>query len=159
MPNHQLLTETSNTGNFTWVDPPPAETMMMPETSMTMGQAPPPEPRAFSDRPLVYLAAPYANPDPVANTADTIHFAEYLMSEGSMTVHVPHLTLLWHLVHSHDVEYWYAFDLAILRKCDALFRWDNGPSSGADREVEFALDHGLPVFREEGALLEWAARR
>lgn len=156
MPLCQISDNVNTSGLYD--DPPPREPF--PDTAMVMGHAPPEPPRAFSDRPLVYLAAPYAQPDPVANTHDTIMYAEALMAvDDLVTIHVPHLTLLWHAVNPHDAAFWYAFDLAVLAHCDALFRWDNGPSTGADREVEFALDHGLPVFRDEGSLFEWAARR
>lgn len=118
----------------------------------------PPRFKAYSDRPLVYVAAPYAHPDPVWNTHDAILLAADLQLGGSMTCFVPHQTLLWHLIDPQVAEHWYAYDLAMLARCDALFRME-GESTGADREVEFALDHDIPVFRDEAALLEWTGRR
>lgn len=110
---------------------------------------------AFDRRPLVYVAGPYAHPDPVANTNRAIGIADDLQEFGDVTCHVPHLTLLWHMVRPHDVEHWYAYDLAVLARCDALLRLD-GPSSGADNEVLFAQRHDIPVFTSPAALLLWA---
>lgn len=113
---------------------------------------------AFTDLPLVYVAGPYAHLDPVRNTHATIHAAEGLLESGLVTPYVPHLTLLWHLVAPHDEEHWYAYDLAVLARCDALVRLV-GSSKGADREVQFAHDRGIPVFYRDDALLDWARAR
>ena len=46
-------------------------------------------------------------------------------------------------------------DLAWIERCDALLRMP-GESSGADREVEHARAHSVPVFHSRGALYQWA---
>lgn len=98
------------------------------------------------DRPLVYVAGPYTNPDPIRNTHDAVRWAEKVMRTGELTAFVPHLSLLWHMVSPHDdVEFWYEFDLTMLARCDAVFRFP-GASSGADREVAFAYERGIPVY-------------
>src|SRR5262245_39762275 len=76
----------------------------------------------YSDRPLVYLAGPYTRPDPVENTHTVIRLASELVDEGLVTPVVPHLTLLWHLVSPRPLEFWYEYDVAILGRCDAVFR-------------------------------------
>src|SRR4051812_42814019 len=91
----------------------------------------------YEDRPLVYIAGPYTNPDPVANTHGVIRLASEMIDEGLVTPVIPHLTLLWHLVSPRPLDFWYAYDVALLRRCDALFRVE-GASSGADMEVDFA---------------------
>jgi hypothetical protein len=93
---------------------------------------------------MVYIAAPYTHPDPVANTHDAIRVAERIIDEGFTPI-IPHLCLLWHLVTPHPPEFWYAHDLEILRRCDFLLRI-GGTSTGADAEVEFARREGIPVF-------------
>lgn len=114
----------------------------------------------FHRRPLVYVAGPYTNPDPVVNTRKAIEVAEALMvmSDDGVTAFVPHLSLLYHFHHPHDLEWWYEYDLAMLRRCDALWRFP-GESTGADREVEFARQTGKPVFiaNEDSVLdlLKW----
>jgi len=110
----------------------------------------------FWDRPLIYLAGPYTNPDPVVNTRDTIIAAERLHESGLVTCHVPHLSLLWHIVAPHDVNHRYDYDMAALCRCDAILRLP-GASSGADNEVAFARSHGIPLYmgdNAEPALLE-----
>jgi nucleoside 2-deoxyribosyltransferase len=109
----------------------------------------------YEDRPLVYLAAPYTHPDPVANTHAVIALASELVDEGLVTPLVPHLTLLWHLAAPRPLDFWYAYDVAMLHRCDALFRME-GASSGADREVDFATTHGIPVFTSREELNAWA---
>lgn len=99
-------------------------------------------------KPLVYIAGPYTNPDPVANTHEAIKWGETIERFGCDVV-IPHLSLLWHIVVPAPLEKWYARDLAVLARCDALFRFP-GASSGADKEVTFAEERGIPVFAEHG---------
>jgi nucleoside 2-deoxyribosyltransferase len=109
----------------------------------------------YEDRPLVYIAGPYTVPEPVANTSAVIALASDLIDEGLVTPLVPHLTMLWHLVSPRPLEFWYAYDVALLRRCDALFRIE-GASSGADMEVAFAAEHSIPVFTRREDLRAWA---
>jgi hypothetical protein len=108
------------------------------------------------DRPLTYIAGPYAHPDPVENTHTTIDVADELQTTQAITAYVPHLSLLWHVVCPHPADYWYDYDLAILARCDALLRLP-GDSVGADNEVLFAEKHHIPVFYEQDELLDWAS--
>lgn len=115
-----------------------------------------PTPR-FTNLPLVYCAGAYTNPDPVENTHNAICFADDLATEGVVTPVLPHTTLLWHIVRPHaDIDFWYEYDLAILQRCDALYRME-GASSGADAEVEKANEWGIPVLTDIKKLYEWAA--
>lgn len=112
--------------------------------------------KPMHERPLVYVAGPYTRPDPVENTRLALDAGEELTDSGLVTAFVPHLTLLWHLVHPHaDVEYWYEFDLTILRRADVLYRMP-GASTGADREVAFAESLDIPVFYDIASVLRWA---
>jgi hypothetical protein len=95
-------------------------------------------------KPLVYVAGPYAHPDPVANTHDTIKVGTRLVEDGHCTPFIPHLTLLWHAIDPHPAEFWYAYDLEILARCDILLRLA-GPSIGADVEVREAQRRGIPI--------------
>lgn len=112
----------------------------------------------YEDRPLVYIAGPYTRPDPVENTHGVINLASEMIDEGLVTPVVPHLSLLWHLVAPRPLDFWYAYDVAILRRCDALFRIA-GASTGADMEVQFAEAHDIPVFTERAQLSRWATER
>lgn len=107
------------------------------------------------DRPLVYVAAPYTHPDPVENTHDAIKTADSLHASGLVTCVVPHLTLLWNMISPQPPDHWYAYDLALLARCDALLRLP-GSSEGADEEVRFAEDRDIAVFYAADALMAWA---
>ena len=112
-------------------------------------------PSSHVDRPLVYIAGPYIHPDCVENTHKTIKVAERLEATGIMTPYIPHLSLLWHIVAPHDADFWYDYDLAILNRCDALFRIP-GQSTGADNEVIFAEAHEIEAYYEINDLIAWA---
>lgn len=109
------------------------------------------------DRPLVYLAAPYTNPDPVENTNAVIRQADTLHDTGLVTCVVPHLSLFWHVITPREYDHWLDYDLALLARCDALLRLP-GHSSGADKEIKFCLskERHIPVFYSSGILLDWA---
>lgn len=103
-------------------------------------------------KPLVYLAAPYTNPDPVVNTHSVIEVATKLVEDGRVTPIVPHLSMLWHLVTPRPLEFWYAYDLEVMARCDYVLRLA-GSSKGADAEVEEAMRLDIPVFYDEDELL------
>lgn len=92
----------------------------------------------------IYIAGPYSKDDPVINTANAIKAAEILVSHG-YTPYIPHLTMFWHFIIPHEIDYWYKYDLEWLDKCDCLLRLP-GKSSGADAEVTHAIVKGIPVY-------------
>ncbi len=95
------------------------------------------------NKPVVYIAGPYSDPDPVANTHEAIKIANSI--EDVCTPFIPHLTLLWHLITPKPYPKWLALDMAYLARFDALYRF-GGASGGADKEVDFAREHGIRVF-------------
>jgi hypothetical protein len=105
-------------------------------------------------RPLVYVAGPYTLGDTVANFQNAVDWGERLEACG-VDVHVPHTTISWAMYRPAPVARWYQRDNAILRRCDAVFRF-NGPSIGADKEVELAGILGIPVFFNVPSLNSWA---
>lgn len=90
----------------------------------------------------LYLAGPYTRPDPIINTNAVCKVASILYERGLYVPHVPHLTMLWHLVDPHPIEWWYALDREHMRKCEAFCRLP-GESTGADNEQDFASAIGL----------------
>jgi len=108
----------------------------------------------FYERPLVYIAGPYTHPDPVVNTRNAIIAGDELQETGLVTCFVPHLSLIQHMVAPHDLDHWYEYDLAMLRRCDALLRL-TGESSGADKEMAFARAQQIPVFLNAVSLITW----
>lgn len=108
---------------------------------------------------MVYIAGPYTNPDPVVNTREALDEADFLLDELGLervTPIVPHLTMFWHFNMPRDVDFWYQYDLAVLERCDVLYRIP-GESTGADNEVKFAEGHGIPVWRDAESLVHYIA--
>lgn len=103
-------------------------------------------------KPLVYIAGPYTNPDPVANTHKAIEVGLILHDSGLAAVEIPHLTLAAHLIFPRTIGFWYQFDLDKLAHCDAVWRME-GASTGADAEVKFAFARKIPIFYQEDS--EW----
>jgi nucleoside 2-deoxyribosyltransferase len=96
-------------------------------------------------RPLIYLAGPYSEPDPVENTHHMIRIADALLDVGFIPL-IPHLTLAWHLVSPKRYETWLDYDRQLLCRCDAVLRIP-GYSHGATQETELARSLGIPVIR------------
>ena len=96
-------------------------------------------------RPVVYVAGPYSQGDPAENVAAAVHFASMLMDRGWAWPLVPHLTHLWHLIAPRPYQDWIHLDLALLARCDGLVRLPVGASAGADAEVAWCDEHGVPV--------------
>jgi hypothetical protein len=107
-------------------------------------------------KPLVYIAGPYSHPDPVENTHRIITFANSILDDGQVTPLIPHLTMLWHTVTPRPYEDWLDYDRELLVRCDAIYRFP-GESSGADAEVRWARNNGIPVFVGLADLYEWAS--
>lgn len=108
-------------------------------------------------KPLVYIAGPYTSPDPIQNTHRAIIVAARVLDIGAVPF-IPHLSMLWHLVEPRPVDFWYAYDLELLARCDAVFRIP-GPSVGADAEVIEAKRLGIPVVYGMDELADWLEHR
>lgn len=93
---------------------------------------------------LIYIAGPYTHPDPVVNTRIAIDAWNKLIAAGNTPI-VPHVSMLLHLVYPKPIEFWYKYDIEIMKRCDAVLRLP-GNSIGADAEVRAAKDIGLPVY-------------
>ena len=105
----------------------------------------------------VYVAGPYTKSDVVINVRKALSAGEVLAQEGFVPF-VPHLTHFWHLVHPHDVEFWYQYDMHWLECCDCLLRLP-GDSTGADAEVKQMAELGKPVFWDIAKLFDYYERR
>ena len=93
---------------------------------------------------VVFIASPYAIGDAQENVDRQREIAHILTDYG----YVP----LPPLVLGHYLEQWrsrpedeyIAMDFELLAKCDVLLRLE-GESAGADAEVTFAKERGIPV--------------
>lgn len=100
-------------------------------------------------RPLVYLAGPFSEPDPIENTHRMLRIADALLEAGFVPL-VPHLSLAWHLVSPKPYATWLDYDRDLLMRCDVVLRVP-GNSYGATCETEFAGRIGVPVVRPQSA--------
>lgn len=101
----------------------------------------------------VYVAGPYTA-DPAKCTADAIAAGNELLDYG-FAPFVPHLAHYWDRLHTaRSYEDWMRLDLAWVQVADVLLRLP-GESSGANREVETAIAHSIPVFCSMDELLDW----
>ena len=92
----------------------------------------------------VYIAGPYTKGDVALNVANAIDAADVLINAG-LVPYVPHLTHFQHMMHPRPYEDWLKLDIEWLKACDVVLRLP-GKSAGADREVEIARQHNMPVF-------------
>lgn len=94
----------------------------------------------------IYIASPYTLGDVAINVKRQLDCADELMNRGYAPF-APLLSHFQHLAHPRPYQDWVAIDLVWVLACDGLLRL-SGESKGADGEVAFALEHGIPVFYE-----------
>lgn len=100
----------------------------------------------------VYIAGPMTSSgDQIDNIRIAVEAASALFEVGFIPF-VPHLCEFWNLIERFDYEKWMEYDFAIIDRFDAIYRL-HGESKGADRECEYALKLGKPVFRTIDALM------
>lgn len=99
----------------------------------------------MSRKPLVYIAGPYTDPSPLWNTHSALTVANQLLDTRRVTPVVPHLTHYWDELHPHPYDDWLTYDRELLFVCNAVLRLP-GPSAGADSELRYAKNLGLPIF-------------
>ena len=105
-------------------------------------------------RPLVYVAGPITG-DPWGCVRRSTRMAHQLDQLG-FDAYLPQLSVLHEIVDTKPYDYWVNLGLNVLSRCDGLVRL-SGDSPGADREVNHALELGLPVLRYRGEQTEWVA--
>ena len=93
----------------------------------------------------VYIAGPLSHGDVAGNVHQAMDAAAALLEAGH-AVYVPHLFHFMEVSHPQPYERWLSQDFAWIAASDALVRLP-GESSGADREVAFARDRGIPVWK------------
>lgn len=109
----------------------------------------------YGKRLFIYVAGPitargasaHEAPRVVQQNVDkAIDVGIELMKKG----HIPFIPHLSHYINlkakeSFPAEFWYDFDFPIIDKCDALYYM--APSYGADRELVYANDKKMKVFK------------
>lgn len=115
-------------------------------------------------KPLIYIASPYTKGDPCINAHFQCRIFDELLDDGKVLPFIP----LWtHFVHSttpRPYEDWIEYDKVLLSKMNGVLRlnavneklnYHVSESSGADGEVKFAREIGLPVFFNRQELYLW----
>lgn len=106
-------------------------------------------------KPLVYIAGPFSWGDHALNVNRAARCWRRLHDTGIVTPLCPHWSMTQQLIDPMPTEAWYAYDIELLLRCDAVLRL-SGPSEGADREQKIAESRGIPVFIDERELVAWA---
>lgn len=102
---------------------------------------------------LVFISGPYTYPDPVINTR-LICDAWHVLRNRGFIPFAPHLSLLLHFHEPRDIQFWYDYDIDVMKRCDIVLRIP-GESAGADNEVKIARDLGIPVYEMSADQFTW----
>ena len=84
------------------------------------------------------------------NVVAALRKGELVMQLGGVP-YVPHLNVLWDAISPHEADYWLYIDEQWIYASDAIFRF-GGKSSGADKEIVWAAECGIPVLYNDEAL-------
>lgn len=100
----------------------------------------------------IYIASPYTYGDQVRNVKLQMDAFNILINHN-YTPFIPLLSHFQHMVHPRTESEWLEWDLDWLKTCDIVLRLKpldkNGkeiPSSGADLEVQTAIDNNILVW-------------
>lgn len=98
---------------------------------------------------MIYVAG-YFSANPMHGTANAVKAFDALIEAGWCPV-VPHASIVLDMLSPRDPEFWYAYDLALLERCDAMYvcpddvtQW----SQGVAKEVVFCSKKDIPVIHE-----------
>lgn len=104
----------------------------------------------------VYVAGPISS-DVFAGVHRGFAAGKQLFEDG-LAPFIPHADAFWFLGEGNWNAY-LEYDLEYVSVCDAVYRLE-GPSKGADLEVDVARHLGIPIFYESrgeyGELVRWA---
>ena len=109
-------------------------------------------------RTKVYIAGPMTGGTGSNFNMAKIHEAietHFKLIELGFIPHCPHLTVFCELMQPHRITYeqWLELDKSYVEDSDVLLRLP-GVSPGADKEMGFARDAGIPVVHSVEELLE-----
>jgi hypothetical protein len=106
----------------------------------------------MSDRIKAYIAGPYTQGDPEANTKLAMKVWHELWALGYAPF-CPHLSHYLKTLRKLPYDDWLKSDMAWLECCDVLLRLP-GESKGAEIEVGYCRDHDIPIVYDVPELLE-----
>lgn len=107
----------------------------------------------MSERIAIYIASPYTPGDQAENVRRSLDVANWLWDNGFLPF-CPLLSHFWHFLTPKPWGEWSTMMKMWVERCDAVLRLE-GESDGADIEVEFALELGIPVFYDVNELANY----
>lgn len=99
-----------------------------------------------TERTRVYVAGPYSQGDQALNVRAAVYAGRDLLN-ADYAPFVPHLTHFWHMLCPQPYEAWLELDRQWLLRCHGLLRLP-GESKGAEMEMGWAADAGIPIFHK-----------
>lgn len=102
---------------------------------------------------LIYVAGPITG-DELANVGRGIEVANQIADLGFAVICPHSMSALMHMRKPRTHQEWLRIDLAIIKRCDAIFRMP-GISKGAEMEEVHAKAHKIPVFYNLEELKKW----
>lgn len=94
----------------------------------------------------IYIAGPLTKGNQLDNVSNAINIYNQLIDLGYYPF-CPHFSYFANIVDSKPYETWIEQDLIWLKECEAVYRIE-GESEGADGEVLFAQQRGIPVYND-----------
>jgi hypothetical protein len=104
----------------------------------------------------VYVASPYTIGDHDKNVEISLKAGDELLKKGFVPI-CPLLSHFWDKISPKSYDTWLDMDLQLLAGCDAVLRL-LGASEGADKEVKYAMDLGIPVYFVIDDIGNWKGR-
>jgi hypothetical protein len=103
----------------------------------------------IEDRPLIYVAG-YYSANPTQGVRNAVAAYDALREVGWVPL-VPHVSMLLDMLSPMPPSYWYAYDLALLSRCDAMYVCPDSLTAlsiGVAKEITYARTHDIPIFWE-----------
>ena len=105
--------------------------------------------------PLVYIASPYTSSGRMSdNVGKSMRTFDVLARMRIVPISPLHFHFQ-HIAYPLSDQRWMEIDLALVARCDAVLRL-SGESLGADSEVAYAKERGIPVFYDLSDLFKWS---
>lgn len=108
----------------------------------------------------VYIAGPLSTggsySGTVLNVQNAIDAADLVLMKGGAPF-CPHLSHYWNLHYFHTWDEWMALDRAWIEVSHVVWRLP-GESKGADQEVQWANELGIPVITTLTEMMDYLAK-
>jgi hypothetical protein len=101
---------------------------------------------------IIYIASPYTIGDPLDNAKRQIEASDHLWKNGIGSF-LPLLSHFQEGISPRPYEEWFLLDKEMIKRCDAALRL-SGTSKGADLEIAYAKEIGIPVFHDSEECIE-----